>query len=221
MCREPGPGELQKFVDALIARSVGVQCEVERIPRVQKHRKYIKEKAARDGLVHGKRRMLRSPTKEETAARVETKRLKAIDMYGACETCGRWHVAAGDSPSSQRAGLAHQCRRCYDGGDERKKDPHAAAGAAFTSKLIRENGLCPKCEAHAIAGGVSEVSVLARDAGLCIYCYRDTRTRSHGPRTKICQRCVIAPVAPGPSLLAVVARRKGLCLKCHRDSWKE
>ncbi len=222
MCREPGPGELQKFVDALIARSVGVQCEVERIERVQKHRKYIQKKAARDGLGHRKRRVGKRPTKEATAARTETKRLKAIEAHGACKLCGVRPISSGDSPSSQRAGLEEKCRVCFDR-DHGLKTRHERGGAEYTSKLIRENGLCPKCEAHAIAGGVSDISELARDAGLCLYCFRATRTkrgRSGSYRPKICTECRVSPMAAGPSPLAVVARRKGLCLKCHRASWK-
>ncbi len=218
----PREGELQRFVDDLITRSSGVQDEVNRIARVQKHRKYILKKAVRDALRHEgkKRRVGKSPTKEATAARVETKRLKAIDEHGACKMCGERPISSGDSPSSQRAGLEEKCRVCYDR-THGLKTRHELGGAEYTSKLIRENGLCPKCEAHAIAGGVSEISVLARDEGQCLYCYRNTRIRSHGPRTKICRKCVVSPVAPGPSPLAVVARRKGLCLKCHRAGWKE
>lgn len=211
MCREPRPGELQKFVNALIARSPGVQDEVARISRVQKHRRYIREKAERDASGHRQLRM----TKEQVAAGVESRRRRAVDEYGVCKICGKRPICHGDSPSSQRARLEEKCRVCYDKSHE-VRTAHEIGGANHTSKLILENGLCTKCENHAIAGGVSEISVLARDAGLCLYCYRSTRTRSRGPRQKICRKCGLACVAPGPSLLSVVARRKGLCLKCHR-----
>lgn len=215
MYRELGPGELQKFVDSLIARSPGVQDEVRRITRVQKHRKYILEKATRVGLAHRKRRVVKKPTKEATAARVETKRLKAIDAHGVCKTCGDRPISHGDSLSSQRAGLEEKCRVCYDGSHGRKT-ARECGREVYTTK-IDENGLCPKCEAHAISGGVSEISVLARDDGLCIYCYRASRTRrSRTPRPKICRKCCVEHVARGVGQLSVVARRKGLCLGCHR-----
>lgn len=221
--RPPREGELQRFVDDLIARSDGVQDEVRRIARVQRHRRYIQKKAARDALGHKKkkkRRVGKSPTKEATAARIEAKRLKAIEAHGACKICERRPISSGQSPASQRAGLEEKCRVCYDR-SHGMKTRYERGGAEYTSKLIQENGLCPKCEAHPISGGVSEISVLARDAGLCLYCYRATRTRSRSPRKKICRECLVSPVALGPSLLAVVARKKGLCLKCHRNSWKE
>lgn len=214
MCREPRPGELQKFVDGLISRSLGVQDEVEKIARVQKHHRYIQKKESRDAIGHRKLK-LRKPTEAETATRIESRRKRAIDRYGACKICGERAICHGDSPSSQRAGLEEKCRVCYDR-SHGIKTRHERGGEEYTSKLIRKNGLCHKCECHAISGGVSEISVLARDAGLCLYCYRSTRTRSRGPRQKICRKCGLACVAPGPSLLSVVARRKGLCLKCHR-----
>lgn len=218
--RPPKPGELQKFVDGLVARDPGVQSEVRRMERLKEEHKKRGERAK---LGQGKIRKARKRPKPHVTRNVKARRRKAIDEYGACKTCKRRAISHGDSPPSQRAAAEDQCLVCYYQEHRREKSSEwgRAGGEYRALTLIERHGICPKCGEHPIASGSSEPSILAREDGVCIYCYRASRPKRTFREKVICKRCGQREVSQGKSQECLFARRTEQCLRCYKEHAEE
>ncbi len=213
----PREEELQRFVDDLITRSPGVQSEVKRIERIKAaHKKRGERRKIGEGDIHyGPRRR---QTKVHTDRVCEARRKKAIAEYGRCVTCRERAVSHGESPPSQRAGAAGQCLPCHYGDHRREKKWGDSGGESIALTLIEKNGLCPKCQEHPIASGMSRPAVLARTSDQCIVCYRASRPRREkgmNPRRPVCVECKNANVSRGTGETARYARKSNKCMRCY------
>lgn len=142
--KQPGPGELEAFVNKLVSRDGGARDELRQIEKNKKRRAYMKERRANKGK-GSKPDTGRKMPRDQVMLGVTNKMSNMILQNGACTTCQIRAISGGSCDLAELARAEEQCIHCY----RRSRARHPAAEESHrshTSYLIDKRGRCPQMQ---------------------------------------------------------------------------